>query len=224
MKVINQQLLDKTTAEAKQSLRLRMNYNFHDELDDPVNRFINAMEPGTYLRPHRHLTPSKDEIFLLLRGRVAVFLFDEEGNILETITLDPSAGVYGAEIGAGVWHGLLVLEPGSVIYEVKQGPFAPLASENFAPWSPAAEDRVGVEKYMESLATTMETESLADSDEWIKKFLFSSCRIRKETEKQTVSKEEILAGIKHELLDMKVVCEERGEKYSFDELIDKIQH
>ena len=53
MKIINEQLLDETTARAKQSPRLRMNYNFHEELDDPVNRLLNAMEPGTYIRPHR---------------------------------------------------------------------------------------------------------------------------------------------------------------------------
>ena len=58
MKIINEQLLDETTARAKQSPRLRMNYNFHEELDDPVNRLLNAMEPGTYIRPHRHLKPN----------------------------------------------------------------------------------------------------------------------------------------------------------------------
>ena len=143
MKIINEQLLDETQAKALQSPRLRMNYNFHERLDDPINRLLNAMEPGTYLRPHRHLNPAKDEIFLLLRGKVAVFLFDEEGN--------PKEGAYGAEIKAGTWHGLLVLESGSVIYEIKQGPFAPLAPENLAPWSPEAEDTEGVKKYLEWL-------------------------------------------------------------------------
>ena len=123
MKIINEQLLDETQAKALQSPRLRMNYNFHERLDDPINRLLNAMEPGTYLRPHRHLNPAKDEIFLLLRGKVAVFLFDEEGNITEKTILNPKEGAYGAEIKAGTWHGLLVLESGSVIYEIKQGPF-----------------------------------------------------------------------------------------------------
>ena len=135
MKIINEALLDETTGRAKQSPRLRMNYNFHEHLDDPVNRLLNALEPGTYLRPHRHLNPKKDEIFLLLRGRIAVFLFDNKGEITQTQILDPKEGVYGAEIKAGTWHGLLVLESGSVIYEIKEGPFAPLAPENFAPWS-----------------------------------------------------------------------------------------
>ena len=83
MKIINEQLLDETQAKALQSPRLRMNYNFHERLDDPINRLLNAMEPGTYLRPHRHLNPAKDEIFLLLRGKVAVFLFDEEGGVVD---------------------------------------------------------------------------------------------------------------------------------------------
>ena len=148
MKIINEALLDETTGRAKQSPRLRMNYNFHEYLDDPVNRLLNALEPGTYLRPHRHLNPKKDEIFLLLRGRIAVFLFDNKGEITKTQILDPKEGVYGAEIKAGTWHGLLVLESGSVIYEIKEGPFAP---ENFAPWSPAPEDTKGVAKYMELL-------------------------------------------------------------------------
>ena len=134
---------------------MRMNYNFHEKLDDPVNRLLNAMEPGTYLRPHRHLNPAKDEIFLLLRGRVAVFLFDETGEITDTLVLDPLAGIYGAEIKAGVWHGLLVLDSGSVIYEVKQGPFAPLSPENMAPWSPAVEDTEAVRLYMQKLAAAL---------------------------------------------------------------------
>ncbi len=151
MKIINEVLLDETTGRAKQSPRLRMNYNFHEHLDDPVNRLLNALEPGTYIRPHRHLNPGKDEIFLLLRGRIAVFLFDNEGKITETQILDPPKGVYGAEIKAGTWHSLLVLESGSVIYEIKEGPFTPLAPENFAPWSPAPEDTERVKKYMELL-------------------------------------------------------------------------
>ncbi|MBR2497306.1 MAG: WbuC family cupin fold metalloprotein, partial [Parabacteroides sp.] len=74
MKLINQFLLDQITNQAKQSPRLRMNYNFHEQLEEPINRLLNALEPGTYLRPHRHLNPDKDEIFLLLRGRVILFL------------------------------------------------------------------------------------------------------------------------------------------------------
>ena len=128
MKLIEKALLDQTCAQAKQAPRLRMNYNFHAQLDDPINRLLNAMEPGTYIRPHRHLNPDKLEIFLLLRGQALLFLFDEEGKITDRVLLDPLQGSYGAEIEAGRWHSLLVLQPDTVLYEMKQGPFAPVTA------------------------------------------------------------------------------------------------
>ncbi|MCC8172626.1 MAG: WbuC family cupin fold metalloprotein [Parabacteroides sp.] len=156
MKLIDTPLLDAATARAKQSPRLRMNYNFHEELGDPVNRLINAVEPGTYVRPHRHRNPDKDESFLVLRGKIGVFIFDDNGRITEKKLLSPAAGVYGADIPAGVWHGIAVLESGSVIYEVKAGPFAPLAPENLAPWSPAADDTENAARYLDYLLKELE--------------------------------------------------------------------
>ena len=96
MKLIDKSLLDSTCEKAKQSPRLRMNHNFHEDLNDPVNRLLNALEPGAYLRPHRHLNPDKNEIFLLLRGIVALCLFDKTGAVTETIQHDPPAGLYGS--------------------------------------------------------------------------------------------------------------------------------
>ena len=152
---IDNQLLDETTARAKLSPRNRMNYNFHAELEDPINRLLNALEPDTYLRPHRHCNPDKNEIFFLLRGKMVVFLFDDEGLITETIPMDPLNGCYGGEIPSGIWHGFLVLESGTVVYEIKEGPFAPLTPENFAPWSPPAEDTQAVTDYLEKLRDTL---------------------------------------------------------------------
>lgn len=151
MKIIDKQLLDRTSEAAKQSPRLRMNYNFHEDTDDLLNRLMNAIEPDSYIRPHRHQNPDKEEIFFLLRGKAAFFLFDDEGNITDKLILSPSEGVYGAEIAPGIWHCLLVLEPDTVVYEIKRGPFAPLSPENFASWSPSVEDTVAVKKYMDYL-------------------------------------------------------------------------
>ncbi|MBO5225394.1 MAG: WbuC family cupin fold metalloprotein [Parabacteroides sp.] len=155
MKVINETLLNKITEQAKQSPRLRMNYNFHEHLDDPINRLLNALEPETYIRPHRHLNPSKDEIFLVLRGKVAVFLFDNLGNIVNKEIITPKLGSYGIEIEAGIWHSLLVLDSGTVIYEIKEGPFAPLRPENFAPWSPTQDNTEEVKRYINKLYQTL---------------------------------------------------------------------
>lgn len=102
MKVINKQLLDTTSNKAKASTRLRINHNFHTNTDVTINRLLNAMEPGSYIRPHRHLNPDKEEIFLVLRGKIGLILFDNQGNITETLILDPSAGTYGAEIEPGI--------------------------------------------------------------------------------------------------------------------------
>ena len=153
MRIINEELLNQTQAKALRSPRLRMNYNFHEHLEDPINRLLNAMEPGTYLRPHRHKNPDKDEIFLLLRGKVMVFIFDEEGNITEKTMLCPREGSYGAEIKAGIWHTILVLESGSTVYEIKEGPFQPLDPSNFAPWSPEPDDQEGIKQYLDYLAS-----------------------------------------------------------------------
>ena len=70
MKLIDKQLLDKVSVDAKKSDRLRKNYNFHQSLEDKCHRFLNAVEPGTKVEIHRH--PTKDESFVLLRGRVRV--------------------------------------------------------------------------------------------------------------------------------------------------------
>jgi Thermophilic glucose-6-phosphate isomerase and related metalloenzymes len=156
MKVIDKQLLDETTELAKKSPRLRMNYNFHESLDEPINRLLNALEPDTYLHPHRHCNPDKNEIFLLLRGKIALFLFDDEGRITDIRLLNPLDGCYGCEIPPGIWHGLLVLESGSVIYEIKEGPFTPLTPKNMASWAPSADDTKGVGEYLNKLRTFLD--------------------------------------------------------------------
>lgn len=123
MEIIGRELLDKVSTEAKESPRLRMNYNFHQSLDDKCHRFLNAVEPGTEVPIHRH--PTKDETFVLLRGKVKVSTYDDEGNVKEDIILCPEDGKYGVDIKKNVWHSLKSLESGSVIFECKEGPFVP---------------------------------------------------------------------------------------------------
>ncbi|MDQ1772733.1 cupin fold metalloprotein, WbuC family [Labilibaculum sp. A4] len=134
MKYINTELLNRVTGEAKNSPRKRMNYNFHENGEELLQRMLNALEPETYLPPHRHT--ENVEIFLLLRGRITVILFDDQGNIVESKKLAPEEGEYGVEIPAGVWHTILAEESGSVIYEIKEGPYVPNAGMEFASWTP----------------------------------------------------------------------------------------
>ena len=157
MKIIHTALLDETSRQARASARGRMNHNFHQHLDDPCQRLLNAMEPGTFLPVHRHR--DKDEGILVLRGRVASFIFDATGAIVQQAIVDPRDGVYGFDIPAGEWHGLLVLEHGTVVYETKPGPYRPLAPDELAPWSPDPNDRAAVEAFLARLARALEPQS-----------------------------------------------------------------
>ena len=119
--VIDKKLLDEVAERAKSSPRLRMNYNFHQSLDEKCHRFLNAVEPGTVVDIHRHLT--KDETFVLLRGRVRVNTYKDDGSIMDSVELSPDDGRYGMNIPKGVWHNLESLETNSVFFECKEGPF-----------------------------------------------------------------------------------------------------
>ena len=83
MKIIDDNLLNKVSAQAKASPRLRMNYNFHQSLEDKCHRFLNAVEPGTKVEIHRH--PTKDESFVLLRGKVRVTTYNDDGTVKESV-------------------------------------------------------------------------------------------------------------------------------------------
>ena len=127
MEVIDQNLLDKVTAQAKASPRLRMNYNFHQSLDDLCHRMLNALEPGTVVPIHHH--PDKDENFVILRGKIRVTTCNDDGSVIESIVLSQEDGRYGVNIPKNVWYTLESLEPNSCIFESKQGPFVPHEEE-----------------------------------------------------------------------------------------------
>lgn len=93
---ITQALLDSLTEQAKASPRLRMNYNFHQSLDDKCHRMLNAVEPGTDIPIHRH--PTKDETFILMRGKVRVLTYNDDGTIIDDIILSQESGNYGVDI------------------------------------------------------------------------------------------------------------------------------
>ena len=127
MKIIDQSLLNNVSAEAKESPRLRMNYNFHQSMDDKCHRFLNAVEPGTVVPIHRH--PTKDESFVVLRGKVKVSTYNDDGSVIDSVVLSQEDGRYGVDIPKGVWHNLEAIEPDSVIFECKEGPFVPHEAE-----------------------------------------------------------------------------------------------
>jgi cupin fold WbuC family metalloprotein len=136
MIVIDEKLITNVSLQAKKSLRKRQNYNFHETLDAKLQRMLNAIEPSTYVRPHKHENPDKVESFVILKGRVLIVEFDDSGSIESTAVLSFTDGVYGVEIPPRTWHTIISLESGTVVYEIKEGPYSPLNDKDFASWAP----------------------------------------------------------------------------------------
>jgi cupin fold WbuC family metalloprotein len=158
---INNQLLNEVSSRAKASPRRRMNYNFHTDCSDTLQRMLNAMEPLSYIQPHKHENPDKREAFFALRGRFVVVEFDDTGTVTNHILLDPLNGNFGAEIPERTYHTIVALDPGTVAYEFKDGPYTPIDDKNFAPWAPK-EGSENVEDYLSGLFEQIDIQQSRD--------------------------------------------------------------
>ena len=130
-------LLDAVSADAVAAPRRRRNRNFHPDDAFPAHRLLNAIEPDSYVVPHRHIDPRKDETIICLRGRFGVLLFDAAGAVVGERIIGAGGPCCGVDISSGCYHTLIALDLGSVIFEAKAGPFAPLGADEIAPWAPA---------------------------------------------------------------------------------------
>lgn len=129
-------IFDSLSAEARATPRKRKNLNFHPSADFPAHRFLNAIEPDSYGRPHRHLEPNKDETFVVLRGRVGLLLFDEKGRVTARSALGDGCDAVGVNIPVGRFHGVVSLESGTILLEAKAGPYVAATDKDWAPWAP----------------------------------------------------------------------------------------
>jgi len=136
MKVIDQATLSRLSTEAAERPRRRVNWNLHPALDDPIQRFFNAMEPGTYVRPHRHDEPHRWECFFAIRGAAAVVTFSDDGILLERVVIAANGANLAVEIPPRAWHSLACLQPGTILLELKPGPYEPLTDKDFVSWAP----------------------------------------------------------------------------------------
>ena len=147
---IDDLLLSTLSEKAKKSTRKRINHNFHKEYSDLLQRMLNAIEPNSYIRPHKHENPDKREIFIILKGKMVVVEFDDNGDIIDHTVLDASKGVFGVEISVKSYHTIFSLEEGSIAYEIKDGPYIVSEDKNFASWAPA-EDDINASGFLQNL-------------------------------------------------------------------------
>jgi cupin fold WbuC family metalloprotein len=134
MKIVTAAVIDALSAEARLTGRRRRNLNLHLHDEARSQRLFNAIEPGSYIRPHRHLEAEKEETLLLVRGRLGVLEFGDDGSVMAAELLAPGEA---ADIAAGTWHTAISLERGTVFFEAKAGPYRSLSAEELAPWAPA---------------------------------------------------------------------------------------
>lgn len=137
MKIIDKRLLEALCEQAEASPRRRAHHLIHDSLQDPVQRMLIALQPGTYFRPHRHTAPPKWELVLVLKGAALWIGFDAQGRVTGRIEAGAHRGSKGMECPPGTWHSLVCLAADTVIFECKPGPFVPVPAQDFAPWAPA---------------------------------------------------------------------------------------
>lgn len=153
--LIDNALLAAVCAEAHTSSRRRKNRNLHAADDHPAHRLLNAVQPDSYIAPHRHIDPHKDETFVVLRGLMGFLVFDDAGHVVRAVKVGAgktASDALGVDIPAGTWHAAVALAPDTVILEVKAGPYRPLTEMEQAPWAPA-ENAPEAAAYLASLHT-----------------------------------------------------------------------
>lgn len=150
MKIVTTDLLRQLSGQARISPRLRKNHNIHHGDESRCHRLLNAIEPASYVRPHRHLDPEKDEAFILMSGKLGVITFSDDGAVAETVLLSHENGNLAADIPSGTYHTAVSLERGTVFFEAKAGPYLPLSNAEKAVWAPADDDS-GAAAYLERL-------------------------------------------------------------------------
>lgn len=160
IKVFSAQYLDDLVQQADAVPRRRLHRNIHTDYADPCQRLFNAIGPDSYLRPHRHGPTQGAETMIAVRGLMALVVFNNDGAIEQVQlfgagphTANPNVAV-GTETPPGKWHTVVSLESGSILLEIKAGPFNPGSPKFPAPWAPEEGSPDG-KAYLENLSAAI---------------------------------------------------------------------
>ncbi len=135
MKLLTRALLDELMAQAAASPRARAHYTLHASPADPLQRFVVVVRPDSYFRPHRHA--ARAGLAVIVRGRFDVLTFDERGCLTARYGVGEGAESAAYETPPGTWHTVVPGPEGGAFLEVKEGPYDPATSAEFASWAPA---------------------------------------------------------------------------------------
>jgi len=138
IKRLTQDLMDSIAQQARSNSRRRQNYNFHEH-SERVQRFLNVLQPGTYVRPHRHQrVPEVNgfEFFLVVQGAIGLLVMNEQGESIHTELLSANGATRAVELAEGTYHTLVALMPDTVMLELKEGPYEVQTDKEFLPMFP----------------------------------------------------------------------------------------
>jgi cupin fold WbuC family metalloprotein len=142
IKNFSTEFLSNLSSSAISSLRGRQNFNLHHDYSEPCQQLFNAISLNSYITPHRHFLDPKDETLLAVRGLFAAIIFKECGELHSVLKfgseqyLTQDIASIGVQLPPKVWHTVVALVEGSVLFEVKAGPFMESAAKEMAPWAP----------------------------------------------------------------------------------------
>ncbi|MCC5907196.1 MAG: WbuC family cupin fold metalloprotein [Balneolaceae bacterium] len=134
---LTDELIENGLKASRESERLRMILPLHRSQEAEVQRMLNFLQPGTYVRPHYHPVPHATESIVVLRGSIRFFTHDDKGEVktVSDLSAVPVPGL--VDIEPNVWHSFLVLKPDTILFEAKKGPYNAQTDKAFASWSPA---------------------------------------------------------------------------------------
>lgn len=142
---LDQSLFTELASKAAGNPRGRQHHNFH-QMEEPCHRMAVGLQPSTYIAPHRHLSADKAECLIVLRGKLGLLIFDEQGAVLDKRVMQAGGDCLGVDLAPGTFHGLVVLEADSMMFECKSGPYQPIGEGEQANWAPR-EGEPGVAEY-----------------------------------------------------------------------------
>lgn len=154
MRIINKDDLESLSRIASTNKRLRQHVNLHNNFKENCQKLINAIQPDSYIQPHRHFSDPKTELLSVIKGEFAVVFFSNIGDVIDIYFLHENGTRKNSckiiEIESTEWHTVIALKPDSILLEIKAGPFDPHQAKDFAIWAPN-EDTTEMKDYFEDL-------------------------------------------------------------------------
>ena len=126
--LLGKQLLDQLSKSASENPRLRASFDLRNTDKDNSQRMLNALQPGTILPIHRH--PFTAETLIMVRGSVCQKFYNNQGEVIDIFILKAGGDCSALQIPAGQFHSLECLEPDTIIFEAKDGPYMPVSAED----------------------------------------------------------------------------------------------